>query len=351
MGTERTDLAWGVVRAWGKILAGRAPTLSIEITRECPLRCPGCYAYQDEHLGGGITLRQLRDFKGQALVDGVLDLVRLHKPVHLSIIGGEPLVRYRELDELLPMLAARGIHTQVVTSAVRPIPENWARIRRLNVTVSIDGLQPEHDARRTPATYDRILKHIKGHQITVHCTVTRQQVRREGYIEEFLRFWTPREDVKRVWVSLYTPQVGEISDERLTRADRQRVVAELRRLLPLFPKLDLPLGLLDAYLAPPVEPSKCTFARTTACYSADLSSHVTPCQLGGRPDCENCGCVASAALEAVTQHRLPGGIRVGGIYEASLRFGATIGRLRRRVDPGDGAQAPVTGTSPGEQSA
>jgi MoaA/NifB/PqqE/SkfB family radical SAM enzyme len=329
MGTERTDIAWGVVRAWGKILVGRAPTLSIEITRECPLRCPGCYAYQDEHLGGGITLRQLRDYKGQELVDGVLDLVRKHKPVHLSIIGGEPLVRYRELDELLPKLASQGIHTQVVTSAVRPIPASWARIPRLNITVSIDGLQPEHDARRTPATYDRILKHINGHHITVHCTVTRQQVRRDGYVEEFLRFWTPREDVKRVWFSLYTPQVGEISDERLTRADRSRVVEELMRLRPLFPKLDLPRGLLQAYLAPPTEPAKCTFARTTTCYSADLTSHVTPCQLGGRPDCGNCGCVASAALEAVAQHHLPGNIRVGAIYEASLRIGAAMNRLRR----------------------
>lgn len=329
MGTERTDLAWGVVRAWGKILIGRAPTLSIEITRECPLRCPGCYAYQDEHLGGGMTLRQLRDYKGQELVDGVLDLVRKHKPVHLSIIGGEPLVRYRELDELLPKLASQGIHTQVVTSAVRPIPASWADVPRLNITVSIDGLQPEHDARRTPATYDRILKHINGHHITVHCTVTRQQVRRDGYLEEFLRFWTPREDVKRVWFSLYTPQVGEISDERLTRADRARVVEELMRLRPLFPKLDLPEGLLQAYLAPPTEPAKCTFARTTTCYSADLTSHVTPCQLGGRPDCENCGCVASAALEAVAQHHLPGNIRVGAIYEASLRIGAAMNRLRR----------------------
>ena len=48
------------------------------------------------------------------------------------------------------------------------------------IVVSIDGLQPEHDARRTPATYDRILKHIAGHQITVHCTVTRQQVEPAG---------------------------------------------------------------------------------------------------------------------------------------------------------------------------
>ena len=77
-----------------------------------------------------------------------------------------------------------------MTSAVRPIPIEWAPLRRLQIVVSIDGLQPEHDVRRTPATYDRILKHIEGHQITVHCTVTRQQVRRDGYLEEFVRFWS-----------------------------------------------------------------------------------------------------------------------------------------------------------------
>ena len=62
-----------VVRAWGQILTGHRPNLTIEITRECPLRCPGCYAYGDTHLGGGVVLRQLADFKGQALIDGMLE--------------------------------------------------------------------------------------------------------------------------------------------------------------------------------------------------------------------------------------------------------------------------------------
>src|SRR5215204_342313 len=206
-----------LVQAWGRILTGYRPNISIEITKECPLRCPGCYAYGDEHLGGGQTLRSLADFKGQALIDGVLDLVAKHRPIHLSIVGGEPLVRFRELDVLLPRLAAIGIHSQLVTSAVRPIPEHWAAIPRLQICVSIDGLQPEHDVRRTPATYDRILKHIQGHQITVHCTVTRQQVRRDGYLEEFLTYWQGNPDTRLIWISLYTPQVGELSTERLTK--------------------------------------------------------------------------------------------------------------------------------------
>jgi hypothetical protein len=40
-----------------------------------------------------VTLRQLRDFTGDALVHGVLQLVREHRPVHLSLVGGEPDVR------------------------------------------------------------------------------------------------------------------------------------------------------------------------------------------------------------------------------------------------------------------
>ena len=220
-----------MVQAWGRILSGYSPNLSIEITRECPLRCPGCYAYGDEHLGGdGVTLRGLADYKGDELVSRFMAMIDQHKPLHVSIVGGEPLVRYRELNKILPQLAERGVHTQLVTSAVRPIPQEWIGLNRLQIVVSIDGLQPEHDVRRTPATYDRILKHIEGHQITVHCTVTRQQVRREGYLEEFLTFWQSNPHTRLMWVSLYTPQIGELSTERLTKADRTQVVADLRRL-------------------------------------------------------------------------------------------------------------------------
>src|SRR4051812_2154568 len=212
----------GIITAWGKILRGIRPSLSIEITRECPLRCPGCYAYGDEHLGGDVTLRQVADYKGQELIDRVLAIVDQENPIHVSIVGGEPLVRFRELDVILPKLAERGIYTQVVTSAVRPIPAAWARIRRLQICVSVDGLPAEHDVRRAPATYDRILKHIAGQHITVHCTITRQQVQRDGYIEEFAKFWSAQPDTSMLWFSLYTPQIGEVSNEILTPYDRER---------------------------------------------------------------------------------------------------------------------------------
>jgi MoaA/NifB/PqqE/SkfB family radical SAM enzyme len=319
----------GIISAWGRILRGYRPALSIEITRECPLHCPGCYAYGDEHLGGDVTLRQVSDYKGQALVDRVLALVEEEKPLHVSIVGGEPLVRYRELEQILPLLATRGLYVQLVTSAVRPIPIAFASIPRLQVVVSIDGLQPEHDARRTPATYDRILKHIAGHQITVHCTVTRQQVQRDGYLEEFVRYWSANRDTRQIWVSLYTPQVGEMADEILLPQDRERVVAALMAMRTRYPKLAMPEGLIRQYETPPIRPEECVFAQTTSCVSADFEHRITPCQFGGTPDCSQCGCVASAALNAVGAHRLTGGIRVGAIFETSLKIGRAVRRTRR----------------------
>ena len=322
----------GIITAWGKILRGYRPSLSIEITRECPLRCPGCYAYGDQHLGGDVTLRQVTDYKGQDLIDRVLGIVDAENPIHVSIVGGEPLVRFRELNVILPKLAERGVYTQVVTSAVRPIPAEWAQIPRLQVCVSIDGLQPEHDARRTPATYDRIEKHIAGQHITVHCTITRQQALRDGYLEEFARVWSANPNVSQLWFSLYTPQIGEVSPEILLPHDRQRVIAALMSMRKTYRKIAMPEGLVQQYGSPPDGPDNCIFAQTTSCISADFEHRITPCQFGGNPDCSQCGCIASAGLKAVGAHKIIGGtVRVGAIFETSLKIGRSLRNRREAV--------------------
>jgi sulfatase maturation enzyme AslB (radical SAM superfamily) len=318
-----------VVRAWGRILQGYSPALSIEITRECPLRCPGCYAYEPEHLHQAGPLRELADYKGEQLVDEVLALVERHRPLHLSIVGGEPLVRFRELEVLLPRLSEKGIHVQVVTSAVREIPKAWAQIKNLSVVVSIDGLQPEHDVRRKPATYDKILKNIVGHSITVHCTITSQMTNRQSYFEEFLAFWSEKPEIKRVWFSLFTPQIGAQGEEILSPDKRAIVLAELTRLRSQFPKLDLPEIVMKGYRQPPASPKECIFSRTTLNLTADLKSKVTPCQFGGTPDCSQCGCIASAGLNAVGDYRLMGFLPLRQIFNLSDQVGKTAGRMLR----------------------
>lgn len=319
-----------ILNAWRKILKGERPSLSIEITRECPLQCPGCYAYEDAHLGGGgKTLRSLRDRKGQELIDGVLEIVDRLKPLHLSIVGGDPLVRYRELEEMIPLLLERGIHVQIVTSAFRPMSSAWAALAHMNIVVSIDGLQPEHDIRRAPATYDRILNNIAGQNITIHCTVTGQMMKRPGYLKEFLQFWTPRPEIRKVWFSLFTPQVGDDLPEMLLPEERLQVIADLLTLRKEFPKLDMPEGMIRQFATPPRSPKDCVFARTTQTLSADLQTKIVPCQFGGKPDCGSCGCIASMGLAAVAAHKLGGIIPVGAIFKASVEIGEM--RARRRA--------------------
>jgi len=315
-----------VISAWRKILKGERPSLSIEITRECPLQCPGCYAYDDAHLGGGATLRSLADRKGQELIDGVLALVDRIRPLHLSIVGGDPLVRYRELESMIPLLLERGIHVQVVTSAFRPLAASWAGLPHMNVVVSIDGLQPEHDIRRAPATYERILKNIAGQNITIHCTVTGQMMKRPGYLREFLEFWSPRPEIRKIWFSLFTPQRGDQLPEMLEPQERERAIADMLALRQQFPKLDMPEGMIRQFATPPVSPKDCVFALTTQTLSADLKTKIVPCQFGGDPDCSSCGCVASMGLAAVAAHRLGGVIPVGAIFKASIKIGRALAK-------------------------
>lgn len=316
-----------ILRGWKTILNGRTPFLSIEITKECPLSCPGCYAYGNDHIEG-ILLNQVSDFKGPELVRRFMDLVDRYRPLHLSIVGGEPLVRFRELNEIIPQLQSRGIHIQLVTSAVRQIPSEWAKINRMTICVSIDGLAPEHDARRKPATYERILKNIEGHRITVHCTVTRQMTERPGYLAEFLDFWSARPEVEKIWMSLFTPQIGETSYEILLPVLRRKVIRELYELREVYPKLAMTKGMLEGYTEPPSKPEDCIFAKTTRTITADLKTRVGPCQFGGNPDCSQCGCIASAGLNSIGRHKLPGGIRLGWIYETSLKVGHVVAAVR-----------------------
>ena len=298
-----------VMQAWKSILLGRRPALSIEITRECPLRCPGCY------------------FKNDELVRNVLQVVDELKPLHVSLVGGDPLVRFRELEAILPELERRGIYAQVVTSAFRPIPAHWKNFKRLSIVVSIDGLQPEHDIRRAPATYDRILKNIANISATIHCTITGQIAGRPGYLEEFLRFWSAQPSAKKVWMSIFTPQMGATGPEILSPALRGAVITELLRLRPLYPILDMHQSAIQEFLNPPQSPKDCIFARTTHSISADLKTIITPCQFGGKPDCSQCGCIASMGLAAVGHYKVIGNLTAGQLFKASDVVGVNLRKL------------------------
>jgi len=324
-GLRTTDL----LAAWKSILSGSTPMLSIEITRECPLSCPGCYAYGENHLGGSVTLRSLSDYRGDELVDRIMRLVRQHQPLHLSLVGGEPLVRHRELSRLLPMLSDIGVHTMVVTSAVRPIPRGWMSIPKIRVAVSVDGLPEHHDVRRKPATYERILRNIEECHVNIHWTITGPMMRRPGYLEEYLAFWNAREETVRIWVSLYTPQQNERGPEILSLSERHAAAETLEALQPRYPKLLMNKGISRAMEFPPAEPKECLFAKMSTNYSSDLKTLVEPCIFGGTPDCSQCGCAISSGLHWLKTIKVGRLVRIETLVNGSVGVGSVLGKLRR----------------------
>src|ERR1700747_937928 len=314
--------------AWRRILSGHIPMLSIEITRECPLSCPGCYAYGETHLGGEVTLRDLHDLRGDALVRGVLELVRKHQPLQVSLVGGEPLIRHRELSRIVPALSDLGVFTLVVTSAVIPIPLEWMKIPRLRVAVSVDGLPEHHDIRRKPATYQRILQNIEGREVNIHWVITRPMLERPAYLQEYLSFWSARPEVNNIWVSVYTPQLGEQSSETLTPADREVLAQLLPSLSRQCPKFLMTEGTAHAILHPPKNPDDCLFSKMSVNYSADLQSRVEPCVFGGTPDCSQCGCAISSALHWIKTIKVAGPVKIDNFITSSIKIGNMANALR-----------------------
>lgn len=319
--------AMDLIRSWGGILTGRAPLMSIEITRECPLSCPGCYAYNDSHLGGETNLRDLSDYRGDDLVERVLALARRHRPLHVSLVGGEPMMRHRELARIIPALGAMGIATMVVTSGIVPVPRDWMKFPLFRLTISVDGLPEHHDVRRKPATYERILRNIAGCEVNIHWTITRPMLQRPGYLEEYVRFWSARPEVNFIWTSIYSPQLGEQSPEMLTSADREALSRALGELRARYPKFLMNSGLAAAYGAPPRSPRECIFAAMSVNYTADLFSRVEPCIFGGTPDCSQCGCAISIALHWIGCRQLLGPLRVGHLVRGSMAVGSLAARL------------------------
>jgi len=238
------------------------------------------------------------------------------------------MIRHRELSRILPQLSARNIFTMVVTSGIIPIPAEWMGLPRNRVAVSIDGLPEHHNPRRKPATYERILENIRDREVNVHWTITGPMMKRPGYLEEYVAFWEARPEVKRVWVSLYSPQQGESTAEMLTLEERQRVARELPGLREAYPKLLMSPGIAQALLEPPKNPQECLFSKMSTNFSADLTTRVEPCIFGGTPDCSQCGCVVSSGLHHVQQRKVLGPLKIGHLVRGSTAIGSLLNRLR-----------------------
>jgi hypothetical protein len=86
------------------------------------------------------------------------------------------------------------------------------------------------------------LKNITGRRADISWVITEQMLHRQGYLDEYLAFWTAQPEIEQIWLSLYTPQQGERSAERLTPESRQSLLKQLPKLKQKYPARLLPGG-------------------------------------------------------------------------------------------------------------
>jgi hypothetical protein len=222
---------------------------------------------------------------------------------------------------------------------VIPIPAAWTRLPQVTVAVSVDGNPEDHDVRRKPATYDRILKNIEGCRVNIHWTVVRKNVEQRGYMDRYLSFWNDRPEVRNIWISVYTPQREEESAERLTPHNRSELAAYFNGIGRKYSKLTMHPGLMHAFLEPPASPADCLFSTLSVNYTADLRTRVEPCVFGGAPSCAECGCSMSMGMHWLGSVRVLGPLRASHLIRSSLAIGRGLNRasgkdkgLRRTED-------------------
>ena len=119
----------------------------------------------------------------------------------------------------------------------------------------------------------------------------------------------------------------------LSRNDRAALFERMPSWKHQFPKLLMTPAMADAFARPPESPAECVFSKMSVNFSADMSTRVEPCILGGVPDCSQCGCAASVGFHSLRHTALIGPLKVGHLVTTSVAIGATVGRLRRSVEP------------------
>jgi len=139
--------------------------LELQITDRCNLRCKHCY------LGDGSarelpapqvrsTLRQFEELQG----------------LRVLITGGEPVLhsRFDEINEMLPEFALRKV---LVSNGMQLSQDLLNKLKVHEIQVSIDGLQPAHDAIRGAGAWDVVFDALRramdaGFEVSVATMIT-----------------------------------------------------------------------------------------------------------------------------------------------------------------------------------
>jgi radical SAM protein with 4Fe4S-binding SPASM domain len=198
--------------------------VAFKLTNRCDLRCIHCYQWNEDGYHHHLSTAEVQGDLDLSIVAKVLEATRAIRS-NVYLWGGEPLV-YRDWDGLADLLANDPRWTAVCTNGtlIEKRLESIVRISsHLEVSISIDGFEAQHDFIRGNGSFRRTMQGLrllvqqkKAHaflgEITVNFVITDGMISNAFEFVEFLE----QEGVETVYVSF----PWYISEETTAKMDR-----------------------------------------------------------------------------------------------------------------------------------
>jgi MoaA/NifB/PqqE/SkfB family radical SAM enzyme len=159
---------------------GRLRTIAVDVTSACNMTCGHCYAE---------TFRQAEPVSLEVL-GRAFDQFHDLGVFHYVFQGGEPIMAPGRLEAILGMCHPDESYLNVVSNGWRMTPETIRWLKALQVdkiTFSLDsGLEAEHDARRLPGSYRKVLQAVdevlaEGLLTSLSIVITHGSLHSEGF--------------------------------------------------------------------------------------------------------------------------------------------------------------------------
>lgn len=160
--------------------AGQLRTVAVDVTPVCNMTCEHCYA-ETFRQSNEVDLATLQRAFEQFYDLGVF---------HYVFQGGEPIMSPDRLAAILSMCHPDSSYLNVVSNGWGMTPNTIRWLRGLQVdkiTFSLDsGVEAEHDARRLPGSYRRVLQAVddvlaEGLLTSVSVVITHTSLHSEGF--------------------------------------------------------------------------------------------------------------------------------------------------------------------------
>lgn len=136
--------------------------VSLQLTYRCNLRCKHCYQWNEKGFFHDMDRAQQRMELPLELIEKVLVATDVPN-AKLFLWGGEPLV-YSHFSELAGLLKDSERIITICTNGLlikRKINDLLAMGKHLNLLVSLDGLEKEHDALRGEGQFQKTLDNLR----------------------------------------------------------------------------------------------------------------------------------------------------------------------------------------------